>query len=610
MTPLKELISITDNDIDSLLAIYNDKYPHESKHFCALRKSIIKNLDTKDFHAVAGSGKTTLLAFKIALLLNKWPYKNQGICVLSHTNVAKDIIIKELKNINPHYSLETYPNFIGTIQQFVDSYLSIPYIDSCVSKVKYIDSEQYWNRFKSMFGFWETPPLKVRFKSLSSFVKYLKENNSEKYCSFMGLVNPVPRQKAISFFNSKKALVSEIESVLLSEGIFTYEDMFKYAYKFIEKYPNILVVLRYKFPLIIVDEAQDTSEKQYEILEKCFANIEKVVYQRIGDPDQAIYDFGGDADLNDKNFSRCEGKEKITESHRFCKKIAEKTTLFSLSSTTITSNIQGNEIFEINFNQSTPSKAIEEFVNHICSNKDRLPVNPIVKIIGAQGNNSSARALDIQAYIPAFNKELKKRRFRTSNIFQALEYLHKNILGNFANNYDLIMDCIARSSVINAKRSSRLEFITFLTATSQLGVLNRLILTWLYVYTPISKEKIKEDFSQLCDITFNYEVLCDSKYKEENFQIVSYIDINNEQIPVINNSFKYNELTFHIDTIHGVKGETHDATLVLATKDGTTSTDIQTLRAKTKKNNHKAQWKKLYVAMSRPKHILAIAIPR
>ncbi len=611
MTTLNELIFITDNDIDSLLSVYNDKYPEESKGFCTLRKSIIKNLDTKDFHAVAGSGKTTLLAFKIALILNKWPYKSRGICILSHTNVAKDIIIKELKNINPHYSLEKFPHFIGTIQQFVDSYLAIPYIDSLVSKVKYIDSEQYWNRFKNMFGFWESPQVITRFRTLFDFVSYLKGNTANEYCARLKLVNIDAKRNATSFFNSKKTLVSKIETTLLSEGVFTYENMFDYAHKFIEKHPSIIEVLRHKFPLIIVDEAQDTNKRQHYILEECFANSDNNIFQRIGDPDQAIYDFDKEDDISEEMFSRADNNQKITESYRFCKKIAEETSRYSLSSTDVISNIDRNEIEEISFDTSSSSSdVIEKFITLLCENRDKLPENPIIKIIGAQGDNPTDGALDIQSYIPAFNKKIKKNKFRTSNIFQALEYLHKNIVGNFANNYELIIDCIARSSTIDTKRLSRMEFIAFLNKTSQLDILNKMIFAWLNLYTPISKAKVEEDLSLLLGITFNYEILCDSKYKEEAPNVSSYININGTQIPIVNNLFKYDNLTFYIDTIHGVKGETHDATLVLATKDGTTSTDIQTLRGKKKKNTHKPQWKKLYVAMSRPRHILAIAVPK
>ena len=50
------------------------------------RKEILKNLESVDILCMSGSGKTTLLVAKLAILA-KMDIFQQGICVLSHTNV-------------------------------------------------------------------------------------------------------------------------------------------------------------------------------------------------------------------------------------------------------------------------------------------------------------------------------------------------------------------------------------------------------------------------------------------------------------------------------------------------------------------------------------------
>jgi len=50
---------------------------------------ILKSTETLDIEACPGSGKTTLLVAKLAILARKWTSARQGICVLSHTNVAR-----------------------------------------------------------------------------------------------------------------------------------------------------------------------------------------------------------------------------------------------------------------------------------------------------------------------------------------------------------------------------------------------------------------------------------------------------------------------------------------------------------------------------------------
>lgn len=86
---MKEIISeidINDEDIKWIKSIMPDL------DFDECRIDILKNMTSVDIHACPGSGKTTLLVAKLAILAKKWPYPNKGICVLSHTNVAREEI--------------------------------------------------------------------------------------------------------------------------------------------------------------------------------------------------------------------------------------------------------------------------------------------------------------------------------------------------------------------------------------------------------------------------------------------------------------------------------------------------------------------------------------
>lgn len=53
------------------------------------RRVILRNMSRVDVRACPGSGKTTLLVAKLAILTAKWKARSRGICVLSHTNVAR-----------------------------------------------------------------------------------------------------------------------------------------------------------------------------------------------------------------------------------------------------------------------------------------------------------------------------------------------------------------------------------------------------------------------------------------------------------------------------------------------------------------------------------------
>ena len=85
------------------------------------RVPFIQNLNSCDLLAVPGSGKTTALLAKLYCLSKYLPFNDgSGILVLSHTNTAVHEIENNLKRHCP--ILFTYPNFIGTVQSFVNRF--------------------------------------------------------------------------------------------------------------------------------------------------------------------------------------------------------------------------------------------------------------------------------------------------------------------------------------------------------------------------------------------------------------------------------------------------------------------------------------------------------
>ncbi|MFM2488798.1 UvrD-helicase domain-containing protein [Enterococcus avium] len=84
-------IVITDEDIDWVESIMEGDISFDKE-----RRDIIKDLRSIDIQAFPGSGKTTVLVAKLAILANKWTSTSSGICVLSHTNVAREEIEKRI----------------------------------------------------------------------------------------------------------------------------------------------------------------------------------------------------------------------------------------------------------------------------------------------------------------------------------------------------------------------------------------------------------------------------------------------------------------------------------------------------------------------------------
>jgi len=107
------------------------------------RVAVLKAIKSCDVQAGPGSGKTTILIAKLAILANKWPANDRGICVLSHTNVARREIEAHLQASPELRRLLHYPHFIGTIQTFVDQFLAIPFLRRERIEVTAIDNDRF-----------------------------------------------------------------------------------------------------------------------------------------------------------------------------------------------------------------------------------------------------------------------------------------------------------------------------------------------------------------------------------------------------------------------------------------------------------------------------------
>ncbi|NJS13585.1 MAG: AAA family ATPase [Sphingopyxis sp.] len=90
------------------------------------RLAVLRSNGSIDVAACPGSGKTTLLVAKLAILAKRWTSPASGLCVLSHTNVARLEIEKKLGADPAGRAILSYPHFIGTIHGFVNQFYCAP----------------------------------------------------------------------------------------------------------------------------------------------------------------------------------------------------------------------------------------------------------------------------------------------------------------------------------------------------------------------------------------------------------------------------------------------------------------------------------------------------
>ena len=88
-----------------------------------------------------------------------------------------------------------------------------------------------------------------------------------------------------------EAYLVKVKSYLLPNGYITYNSIILFTLYLLDNHPNILKFYHRYFPIVIVDEFQDTNIISYSLLSRLVSEDTRAVF--IGDPLQRIYGFIG-----------------------------------------------------------------------------------------------------------------------------------------------------------------------------------------------------------------------------------------------------------------------------------------------------------------------------
>ena len=274
---LSSIPEITDDDIEKVRELM------EIGEFDEPRRDFLKHCSTVDVSACPGSGKTTLIVAKLAILASKWPHRTSGICVLSHTNVAREQIEHRLGRSVVGQQILSYPHYIGTIHGFVNRFLALPWLNSNGYPSPTIDDDVTTSYRRRVLG---------RRRQLETYLCKRKSNLRELRLSdrHMGFKLSGRRFPAKPTTDSYKQAKLAIEATTTA-GYFCYDEMFVWADALLEDHPEVALYLQNRFPLVIVDEMQDTCQRQACLLSTVFPRTSnKIAVQRVGDPNQQIFD--------------------------------------------------------------------------------------------------------------------------------------------------------------------------------------------------------------------------------------------------------------------------------------------------------------------------------
>ncbi len=612
-------LEIAEEDIDWVESVLKNGI-----HFDNARRNIIKNLESKDIQAFPGSGKTTVLVAKLAILAQKWFLTNSGICVLSHTNVAREEIAEKLGNTDVGKRLLSYPHFVGTFQSFFDTFVALPWLRSKGIQINVIDSELVQeNR-------WNSLPRKTR--------SYLKRWNKDmRICCYQSKVGQINWDKG---GKTRQHIIEAIEKSL-QHGNFTFEEMLLYASQAIEACPQIAIGLQHRFPIIFIDEAQDTNALQWGLIHQAFPQEESlIICQGFGDTNQAIYNYV-DEKVNHPEFPRPD-QLLLAESRRFDNRIAQLANTVALSTTQMRGT--GNEFTAKNcphtiflFSHSRAAQVIEAFGQLILDtfSDDELSKNEkygchVVGRVHVKKEDTKEEHFPkgIYDYWPTYDSRQSDKIQTPSKLidyfrrgaqeFQMcrersaqMEWLGKGIrrLINNAKN----------TNFIPATKNSFASILKQLPDESAQSLARQYFMNLAEIDTS-NEEGWKQAQAILVDLLAAFDTSLNNNAKKflKWAPPPAFNDLGKDG-PTISNRYIFQDTNanrsvgLEFGSIHLVKGRTHLATLVLETysKSHNIKAILRWLRGVPPKTvgTQADRLKCQYVAMTRAKGLLCIAIP-
>ncbi|MCT4215273.1 UvrD-helicase domain-containing protein [Elizabethkingia anophelis] len=646
-------INISDDDIR-----YAEKIllPN-GKVFDDERKAFIRNLNTIDLQAVPGSGKTTVLLAKLAILERKLPFPDgSGVLVISHTNAAIDEIKEKIQKYCP--KLFSYPNFVGTMQGFVDEFLAVPFYNlGFKKKLNWIDTERYQEEIVKFFNLiawnkeYEQPTKWFYQRHINRATseangdnnlkkeickKYIEKEVRGLYYDFItdeiknGNHDVLLKTNTNKKFIGLKGIIIET----LKKGIISFEYAYHLGELYLHKKPLIKEILQRRFPFVFVDEMQDMDTHQYSLLEKVFYNQGNSisVIQRIGDKNQAIYNSVK---------ATCVWVDRtdvlrLSGSQRLSKPIADVVKKFALYNNNNFDIVGLNECVVkphiLVFEDATIGSLIPRFAQIVKTYKESGSfTNPekSVKVVCWNTNwkdddasRQDAAKLRLEDYHKGFKKEKSKPKqdydcLKSYLLFydknrKTLEPIRKNILNAFLK--ILRLENIDTSDGRPYTKKKLVDFIRKKDLKKQ-EELNLNLYNWSI---GIIKGNTNDIWNEIRVYMPDFFVIFSELALSTSLSFINnettLISIGNTEEIEITNHYKEDGLEIEITSVHAVKGQTHCATLYLESYYHSNYESERLMDQflgnsfNDNRIHHKSSIKMAYVGFSRPTDLLCIAI--
>lgn len=536
--------------------------------------------------------KTTIVARKFLEYKKEWSKAHSGIAALSFTNVACDEIKKKIAEEDGEACFYDYPHFIGTVDSFINNYIFL--------------------RFGYLLSLTNARP-KIQIKAASaSTYQYWRKDCFQKDC-----ISSIEKFRVLEnreiYFKEQQVKCEEKRGVipcrfyierLHRKNCYFQNEVPYQSSLLLKNHPDVAKAIVERFPVIIIDEAQDTSKDQMGVFELLVnAGLQEAIL--VGDPDQSIYEWRTAKQcfvdiINDPNWHTL----YLTNNFRSSQLICNATKAFSETY----HNKQANK--SVGEHKDFPIKPILLFYELKGQYEDIITTFKSL----CSNNNIDLTKAAVVSRGKISSKNHIKGLWKNSETEQIAEASYNFLYGSRKLAFELLEKAIFSLTVKDLEDieiSLEKEVEKFVTYSDWKNAILQLLTS-----LPLAIEKLSEWVADVQSCLHNFletnNVLkkLPKKLNDSIIQIKRYDkNLPNFKQEILSSFFGNKEIrnSFTLSTIHGVKGESYDALMLIVES---TRGDTLTPKFLAEGDLSDEKMRIAYVAMTRPKKLLVVAMPK
>lgn len=263
--------------------------------------------------ASAGSGKTRVLTECVRQLIERNPKRLAKILCLTFTNKAAEEMAERLSDIYEGNER----TFIGTIHSFALEILQSKWHELGYNEMPHI-LDHHSNQIAILRDvILESEELSEFFDDERTEKQFLDKNLafiSERKKNLVVVDNETLQHK--DFSETQLLLFKEYNHRLRNQNLVDFDDVLLLAWRILIENPSAADLYRRLYKYVLVDEAQDLSKAQYELIRALCGDVIRNILM-VGDGNQAIHGYAG----ADQRFMKVEFRNDFKIPDEACMRI-------------------------------------------------------------------------------------------------------------------------------------------------------------------------------------------------------------------------------------------------------------------------------------------------